>query len=257
MTVDMDHKYKSRRQFVKNTALGLSLFSLPSIGAAQPKENDIKKKIVCVGGHPDDPESGCGGTLAKFASAGHDVTIIYLTTGEAGIEGKGHDEAAAIRKQEAINACKILAAKPVFAGQTDGDTIINNEWVNRIKQLVAGEKPDLVFTHWPIDSHKDHQAASLLTMQTWMRTQEKFELYFFEVCAGQQTMGFLPTDYMDISDTQEQKRKAVFCHTSQDPPSIYSCGHAAMEDFRGRELGVRAAEAFVKMRAKGHGEITL
>jgi hypothetical protein len=46
---------------------------------------------------------------------------------------------------------------------------------------------------------------------------------------------------------QQQKRKAVFCHTSQDPDSIYSCGHASMEDFRGREISVKAAEAFVHM----------
>jgi len=37
--------------------------------------------VICVGGHPDDPESGCGGTLARYTAAGHRVTIIYLTRG--------------------------------------------------------------------------------------------------------------------------------------------------------------------------------
>ena len=147
--------------------------------------------------------------------------------------------------------------KPVFAGQIDGDTIVNNEWVMKMQQLIVTEKPEIVFTHWPIDSHKDHQSASLLTIQTWMRSPETFELYFFEVCAGEQTMGFHPTDYIDISDVQEQKRKAVFCHTSQDPDSIYSCGHASMEDFRGRELGVKAAEAFVHMTGRKKGSLVL
>ena len=251
----MKHPGNSRRQFVKDTATGLGLLSLPSLLLTQQKENGTKKKVVCVGGHPDDPESGCGGTLAKLAAAGHEVTIIYLTTGEAGIEGKSHGEAAAIRKQEAVNACKILKAKPIFAGQTDGDTIVNTEWISRIQQLVTNEKPDIVFTHWPIDSHKDHQAASLLTIQTWMRVQQKFALYFFEVCAGEQTMVFHPTDYIDVSDTQDQKRKAIFCHASQDPLGIYKCGHAAMEEFRGRELGVKAAEAFVIMNGRGHGDM--
>lgn len=220
---------------------------MPSLLNAQAKENTGKKKIVCVGGHPDDPESGCGGTLAKLAKQGHAVTIIYLTTGEAGIEGKGHPEAATIRKQEAINACAVLNAKPVFAGQVDGATIMDNAWLSKIQSLIYDEKPDVVFTHWPLDSHKDHQVASLLTIQSWVRAQQKFMLYFFEVCAGEQTMTFHPTDYVDITDTQELKRKAVFCHTSQDPPGIYNCGHSAMEDFRGRELGVKAAEAFVCM----------
>ena len=253
----MKNSSHSRRHFVKNTAGGLGLITLPSILQANKNERFEKRKIVCVGGHPDDPESGCGGTLAKLNNAGHDVTIIYLTTGEAGIPGKKFEEAAAIRKQEAINACKILNAKPVFAGQIDGDTIMNNEWLNKIQQLISNEKPDIVFTHWPIDSHKDHQIASLLTIQTWMRSQQKFPLYFFEVCAGEQTMTFHPTDYVDITDTQEQKRKALYCHVSQDPPGIYDCGHASMEDFRGRELGVKAGEGFVRMNGGMMGGLTV
>src|SRR5438128_1960936 len=79
-------------------------------------------KIVCVGAHPDDPESGSGGTLARYTTAGHAVTVIYLTRGEAGIAGNSHDEAAAIRTTEAEAACKILGAKLVFAGQIDGAT---------------------------------------------------------------------------------------------------------------------------------------
>ena len=245
----------NRRNFVKTTAAGLGLLTLPGLLQAQPVTPAEKKKIVCFGAHPDDPESGCGGTLARLAHNGHEVTIIYLTTGEAGIEGKTHDQAAAIRKQEAINACAILKVKPLFAGQIDGSTIMDNAWLAKVQKIIADEKPDVVFTHWPIDSHKDHQIASLLMIQTWMRSEKKYPLYFFEVCTGEQTMIFKPTDYVDISATQEQKRRSVYCHVSQDPPGIYGCGHAAMEDFRGRELGVKAAEAFVLMTGKGQGSI--
>jgi LmbE family N-acetylglucosaminyl deacetylase len=247
----MSSIFNTRRAFVKNTAAGLGLLTLPSLLNANPAVPLEKKKIVCVGGHPDDPESGCGGTLAKLGRAGHEVIIIYLTTGEAGIPGTGNNEAAKIRKQEAINACKILKAKPVFAGQIDGDTVVNNETLKQLQNLISNEKPDVVFTHWPIDSHKDHQSASLLTIQTWVRASAKFTLYFFEVCTGEQTMGFHPTDFVDITDTQEIKKKSVYCHISQDPAGIYACGHASMEDFRGRELGVHAAEGFVMMTGKG------
>jgi LmbE family N-acetylglucosaminyl deacetylase len=123
----------------------------------------------------------------------------------------------------------------VFAGQIDGDTIVNNDWLKKLQQLIKEEAPDIVFTHWSIDSHKDHQCASLLTIQTWMRAQQKFPLYFFEVCAGEQTMTFHPTDYVDISNTQEQKRKAVYCHTSQDPPGnlcLRSCSYGRISGKR-------------------------
>src|SRR5436853_1917350 len=115
-------KHSSRRKFLQNSVGGLGILGMPSVlSTSKPFK---KMKVVCVGGHPDDPESICGGTLAKFAAAGHDVTIIYLTRGEAGIEGRSHDEAADIRSKEAIAASKILNAKPVFAGQIDGDTIV-------------------------------------------------------------------------------------------------------------------------------------
>src|SRR5262249_29260055 len=154
-------------------------------------------KVVCVGAHPDDPESGCGGTLARYAAAGHQVAVVYLTRGEAGIQGKSHDEAAAIRTREAEAACKILGAKPLFAGQIDGATEVNRERAQALQKLLAEEGPDVVFTHWPIDTHPDHQAASLLTFRAYLALGRRFPLYYFEVNSGSQTMGFVPTAYVD------------------------------------------------------------
>lgn len=229
---------------------------LPAVDFARPLEKPVsKKKIICVGGHPDDPESGCGGTLARLSAAGHDVTAIYLTTGEAGIMGKSHVEASQLRKKEAINACAILKAKPVFFGQIDGSSVLDNDGIERMAKLFSEEKPDLVFAHWPLDSHKDHQIASLIASQ--MRNRMVFSLYYYEVCSGMQTMGFHPTDYIDITETQEQKREAVYCHVSQDPAAIYACGHTAMESFRGLEIGTKAAEAFVRLPARPDEQISL
>ncbi len=238
----------SRRQFFKKATMA-SLVSLPLSALAETKSENqsTKLKVICVGGHPDDPESGCGGTLTKFSAAGHEVKVLYLTRGEAGIEGKSHNEAADIRTKEAEAACKVLNIKPSFLGQIDGDTLVNTEWINKMSAVMQSEKPDLVFTQWPIDSHKDHQAASFLTMQAWLRSNKRFQLYFYEVCTGEQTMSFHPTDYVDISKEQETKRKALYCHVSQDPPGIYACGHEMMEKFRGAEAGMKAAEAFVRL----------
>src|SRR5262249_19903569 len=94
----------SRRRFM--TQAGAALPALMAVAAGQSEASDPPTpprslKVVCVGAHPDDPESGCGGTLARYATAGHQVTAIYLTRGEAGIPGKSHDEAATIRTAQA------------------------------------------------------------------------------------------------------------------------------------------------------------
>src|SRR6476469_4590590 len=103
------------------------------VEAAQIKPGSLK--IVCVGAHPDDPESGCGGTLAMYASQGHQVTVVYLTRGERGIQGKSDAEAAAIRTAEAESACRILGARPVFAGQIDGSTELTRASTATMAQL--------------------------------------------------------------------------------------------------------------------------
>jgi LmbE family N-acetylglucosaminyl deacetylase len=259
----MNTRFSSRRKFVTDAAKGIGLFGISSsLQAAVSGAAQTKKKIVVVGGHPDDPECGCGGTAAWLTSMQHDVTFMYFTTGEEGIEGKTWEEAAAIRKKECMESCKILNTKPLFAGQIDGESVLGNPEMAKFEQLLFAEKPDIVFTHWPIDSHKDHQLASVLTMQAFMESSEKFALYFYEVCTGYQSFLFNPTDYVDISKYEEQKMKALACHASQDivvdgkyTQNMIDCGHPAMQDFRGREFGVRAAEAFVRFTGKGFGMI--
>lgn len=245
-------KILGRRTLIKNTAaLGL-FYPLSKVSNAPLKSDAQKNKlsIVCVGAHPDDPESGCGGTLCKYALEGHVVSIVYLTRGEAGIEGKTHEEAARTRTAEAEAACKIIGATPYFLGQTDGDTFFNKKAVAGLQELLQKLKPDIVFTHWPVDSHPDHQVASLLAYQSWLRMKKAFALYYFEVNSGDQTMHFLPTDYIDITAVAEQKKKALYSHKSQDPDDIYLNYHFPMQQFRGREIRVKEAEAFVRLDAR-------
>jgi len=242
------------KSLVKPSRRQMLALALPVLIGAQ--ERAAKLKVVCVGGHPDDPESGCGGTLARYTALGHTVTIIYLTRGEAGIQGKSHDEAAAIRSSEAEAACKILGAKPVFAGQVDGATGVDAKAAESLARLISAESPDVVLTQWPIDTHLDHQAASTLTFRAWLAGGRQFELYYYEVNAGSQTMTFHPTDYVDITAVREKKKAALFSHKSQGGEQIYRQHHEVMENFRGREAGVAAAEAFVHV-ARGNRRATL
>ena len=40
-----------------------------------------KLKVVVCGGHPGDPEYGCGGTVARLTALGHEVVLLYLNDG--------------------------------------------------------------------------------------------------------------------------------------------------------------------------------
>jgi LmbE family N-acetylglucosaminyl deacetylase len=250
----MKYPAVTRRSFVKQSLAFagpavLAATALPGVAAESRAEESAVRplKIVCVGGHPDDPESGCGGTLVRYAAAGHKITIIYLTRGERGIAGKSNDEAASIRTAESEAACQIIGAKAVFAGQIDGSTEMTRSRIEELSKLLSAETPDIIFTHWPIDTHMDHQVAGNLTIRAYMSLPRRGQFYFFEVNSGSQTQGFMPNVYVDITPVREKKKAALFAHRSQDGEGIWRQHHEIMATFRGREAGVSMAEAFVHL----------
>ncbi len=240
----------TRRNLLGQSALLMgsagALLPLPGLEAQTKSASDKKLKIVIVGGHPDDPESGCGGTAALYADHGHEVVLLYLTRGERGIDSKTLEQAATIRTAEAEKACAILKARPAFAGQIDGDTELNPSRYDAFRKVLDNEHPNLVLTHWPVDTHRDHRAASLLVYDAWLHSGRKFDLYYYEVMLGEQSQIFQPTHYVDIAATEGRKRAANFAHTSQLPETSFYPLHEIMHRFRGMESGVKLAEAFIR-----------
>jgi LmbE family N-acetylglucosaminyl deacetylase len=241
---------KSRRELMKYSLLPMGL------GAAAAGAAERPLQVVCVTAHPGDPELACGGTLARYAELGHRVSIIYLTRGEAGIAGKSHEEAAAIRTLGAEAACKVLGAKAVFAGQIDGATELNADRAHSLTGLLLDEKPDLVIGHWPVDKHADHQIAGLLAMRACLTPRSEFQLYFMEIMAGTQTLHFQPSDYVDISSVREKKMAGMAAYKGgHDLEQPYKTHHEAMEILRGREAGVPVAEAFLHFSRIGRASL--
>ena len=232
---------------------GASIFG-PSAFAGSKESAEPQKtpKALIIGAHPDDPETTCGGTILKLKEAGYEVVAVYMTKGQSGIGGKSHEEAAAIREQEARNACEVLGVRPVFMTQIDGYSEINVERYDEMRELIIQENPDIVFTHWTLDLHRDHRVCSCLVLEAWKRLKYKFELYFFEPMTGAQAQLFHPTDYVNITSVAEQKKKACYCHESQGMDGIYNNWHDPMERFRGIEYHCKRAEAFIHMRRTGN-----
>ena len=240
----------NRREMLKTASAaiaGTSLLGMEALASNTNTGTSPVKKALIIGAHPDDPETGCGGTMLVLKQAGYEVVSVYMTKGEAGIPGKTHEESSAIRVAEATKASEMLGARPVFMTQIDGSTEINKERYVEMRELIAAEKPDVVFTHWPIDSHADHRVCSSLVYDAWRRLGYNFELYYYEVMSGMQSQLFQPTDYVNISSVAKQKREACNCHVSQDMEAVYEW-HDLMERFRGIEFGCKAAEAFIHLQ---------
>jgi LmbE family N-acetylglucosaminyl deacetylase len=176
---------------------------------------------------------------------GVEVVAVYFTSGEAGIAGKTHEESSTIRRVEAQNACEVLGVRAVFLTQIDGSAEVNKARYAEMKALIEAEKPDMVITHWPIDSHRDHRVCSIITYDAWRQTGYSFDLYYGEVMTGLQTQNFSPTLWVDITDTHDKKVEAYRCHLSQDIDAVQDY-HDSMEILRGMECHAKYGEAFVK-----------
>jgi LmbE family N-acetylglucosaminyl deacetylase len=200
-------------------------------------------KILVAGGHPGDPECGCAGTIARYADLGHTVVLLYLNRGEGYCGDAGLDRCASIRTAEAQRACQILKARPAFAGQYDGRAIVDEEHYAAFARALDAEKPDVVFTQWPIDQHRDHRAISLLTIDAWLKGGKAFALYYYEV--AEDTMMFSPTEYVDISGVEARRRAACYAHVSQLPDTWYP-KQVEITRFRGTESGFAQAEGFLR-----------
>ena len=110
-------------------------------------------------------------------------------------------------------------------------------------RLLASERPDVVFTHWPIDRHRDHRAASMLVLDAWWKAGKSFAFYYYEV--AEDTTMFSPTEYVDISQVESRRHDACYAHSSQDPGKWYP-KQVELTRRRGVEGGFAQAEAFLR-----------
>ena len=239
----------SRRRFLP--ALG-AMLTLPALDAtALAREAPAleepaamrKLRIVVTGGHPGDPECGCGGTIARYTDLGHDLTLLYLNRGDPA-ETASHP-ASTVRVDEATKACAVLKARPVFADQIDAHAIVDAGHYSAFRTQLGAQYPDAVFTHWPIDNHADHRAMFNLVYDAWVRSKHAFALYYYEVSNGEDTLQFAPTHYVDISQTAPRKRKACEAHASQRPERFYALQEMVTR-LRGIESGHEQAEGFIR-----------
>lgn len=217
------------------------------LGHAQSPEQKLgthKLKVMVTGGHPGDPECGCGGTIARYSELGQEVVLMYLNSGQAycGADS-GSKDCGAIRTTEAKKACEILKARPVFAGQYDGQAITDSAHYDEFRKLYDIEKPDVVLVQWPIDKHRDHRALSDLILDAWMQSEKKAAFYYYGI--AEDTMMFTAAEFVDISAVESRKRAACYAHASQQPEKWYPL-ETELTRMWGTESGFVQAEGFLK-----------
>jgi N-acetylglucosamine malate deacetylase 1 len=215
--------------------------------------------VLIVAAHPDDEVLGCGGTIARFSSAGADVHVLILADGESSRIGNADYTACrAARVQAARAALDILGVKSVEMHELPDNQLDSVELirvVRLIESCIARFRPSVVFTHYAGDVNVDHQVAHNATIVA-CRPQPGHpvkELLFFEVASSTEWrpaasgMQFTPSWFVDISSTLDRKLLAMTAYGEElrafpHPRSLDAL--TALARWRGASVGVNAAEAF-------------
>jgi LmbE family N-acetylglucosaminyl deacetylase len=218
--------------------------SAPAVASSPPEK---KLRIVVFGAHPDDPESGAGGLVALLSLEGHEVISAYGTCFR-GDRAIGSEPEGVVRRREAAAACRVLGAQAHFFDYAHENLESDRATESAVARWLEETHPDIVVTHWPLDTHPNHHTVSSLVWQAY-QPQGGWNLYFFEVMTGRQSLGFRPELYLDISSVRAKKKEALDCHQSQKPEAIWAF-HDGMHRARGAECGAPFAEAYSLVQAK-------
>lgn len=200
-------------------------------------------RILALGAHPDDVEFGCGGSLLRFARAGHDVFIYVATCGELG----GDCEK---RKKEQSTAASFIGVKNLFwGGYSDSQIPLSKELISSIESVLTEVKPDYIFVHNEDDTHQDHRILAKATLSATRYVQN---FLFYE---GPTTVNFSPNVYIDIDLKINDKLDLLKKHKSQISKVIAGMPELSIVDFalstasfRGIQGRMKTAEAFKSLR---------
>jgi LmbE family N-acetylglucosaminyl deacetylase len=226
--------------------------------------------ILAVAAHPDDLEINCAGTLARYAEQGHPVTLAVFTNGNMGDMKIPPEELAATRYAEAKASAEVIGARLLWPAITD-ELVFPNETQRSIMIDVLREAdPDVIITHSPNDYHPDHCYVSQLVFDSYFQKGlphipnqsqpacrfGQAQIYHMDNLGG---IGFLPTEYVDITDVFEKKKKMLACHVSQVKPmkELAKTDMLQMIEvqarFRGFAAGCDLAEGFRRVEAFQRG----
>jgi LmbE family N-acetylglucosaminyl deacetylase len=192
-------------------------------------ESEGYERAMVIAAHPDDPEFGCGATVAKLADQGLAVTYVLLTSGDKGSHDPGvrPGQLAAMREREQRAAAAVLGVgEVVFLRYADG--ILENTLALRaqLANLLRRHKPHVLFAIDPwrrYQMHPDHRAAGFAALDAVYAARE-WNIFAEQLVEDddpwrvKEILLFWtdqPDHWVDVTATIDRRIEALACHETQ------------------------------------------
>lgn len=191
---------------------------------------------LVVAAHPDDAEFGAGGTIARMAAEGVEVTICIVSNGAMGSNDPdvARDLLIATREREQRAAAAAAGARDVvFLGYEDGyledGHEIRRDIIREIRRLrpdiAIGPDPSTFFVDQRYLNHPDHRAVGLAfsaAINPGSTTVPLYRAELYDRGFGPHPLKAVllmaasnPDYYVDISAHMGTKIRALQAHVSQ------------------------------------------
>jgi len=185
------------------------------------------RRALAVGAHPDDVEFGCGGTLAKWAAAGCEISHLVCTDGSKGSWDPSDDPATLVASRQVEQRAASIAlggtGSVVFLGWRDGELESGLRQRAELCHWIRRLQPDVVLGHDPWKRyrlHPGHHHAGLLVVEGIVAARDPH--FFPEQAEAPHRPSHLllweadePDHLEDISAGLEAKLTALLEHHSQ------------------------------------------
>lgn len=219
----------------------------------------MKRTALVIAPHPDDEVLGVGGTIARLADQGVEITVVILTRG---YPPQFDEEDLSVNRAQAAKAHAILHVNETvfldFPAATL-DTVEHRTLNQALGDIYKKVSPEYLFIPFLGDVHLDHQIAfhsalvacrpngghvpkAVLAFETLSETNWNAPLV---------TPSFIPNTFFDISSFLERKLQAFACYATQVrtfPNERSAETLRALAMLRGSTVSLHAAEAFIAIR---------
>lgn len=224
------------------------------------------ERVLVISAHPDDEVLGMGGTIAKYASNGSEITLLIVTDGSTSQYRNDPNLEMIIqeKKEETRKSADILGIKEVVYGNLPDmklDSVSHIEINNVIEQVIEKVHPSIVYTHFYGDINKDHRMVYESTLVACRPTSRQCvkKVFLYSVPSSTEwnvqinSAVFLPNWYEDISGTYaEKKYLALECYSKElrDYPHPRSIQYVKNADIvEGNRVGLQSSESFMLVRS--------
>jgi LmbE family N-acetylglucosaminyl deacetylase len=221
---------------------------------------DRIERLAVIAPHPDDEVLGCGGTIARCASEGAEVHVIFATTGVPHLVSSEEHEQLRSEVRTAHVCLGVSRAHFLDLPAARLDSVARADVNRALAAVLDAVEPDTVLMPFVGDVHLDHQVlfSSALVAARPNRASYPIRLWAYETLsetnwnAPYVTSSFNPMLFVDITLSLDRKLAAMKAYRSQIRIFPHERSVEAIEALarvRGATVHREAAEAFVLLRS--------